>query len=257
MASRKEEKERLRAERLAAEASQTSSERRRLMIGYVVAGVLAAAVLAGLVVVIASSGGGGAEGVDACGEAHVQAASGTTHGLDFDCRSGTEPAAIKTGDLAAAAKLAGCELKTNLPDEGNTHVPDSTAVKYKTNPPTSGNHNQTPIADGAYSTPLNDDTGTSPNVRNFVHSMEHGRIEIHYSPDLPEEQQLELKGVFDQDPDGMLLFPDPNMPDAVAATAWTQLLSCPKYDPAVLDAVRDFRDTYRANGPETQVPISL
>jgi len=257
MASRKEEKERLRAQRLAAEQSQTASERRRLMIGYVVAGVLAAAVLAGLVVVIASSGGGGAEGVDACGEAHVQAAAGTTHGLDFDCRSGTEPAAIKTGDLATAAKLAGCELKTNLPDEGNTHVPDSTAVNYKTNPPTSGNHNQTPIADGAYTTPLNDNTSTSPNVRNFVHSMEHGRIEIHYSPDLPEDQQLALKGVFDQDPDGMLFFPDPNMSDAVAATAWTQLLACPKYDPAVLDALRDFRDTYRGNGPETQVPISL
>ena len=46
----------------------------------------------------------------------------------------------------------------------------------------------------------------------FVHSLEHGRIEIQYSPDLPEDDQLALKGVFDQQPDGMLLFPNDEMP---------------------------------------------
>ena len=257
MASRKEEKERLRAQRLAAEQHETGSARRRLLIGYAVAGLLAAAVLAGLVAVIASSGGGGAEGVDACGEAHVQADSGTTKGLDFDCREGTTPAAIQIGDLEQAAKMAGCELKLDLPDEGNSHVPDSEAVKYKTNPPTSGNHNPEQIADGAYTTPLNEDTTSSPSVRNFVHSMEHGRIEIQYSPDLPEDDQLAIKGVFDDNPDGMLIYPNPGMPYEVAVTAWTQLMGCPTYNPAVLDAIRDFRDTYRGNGPEQGFPISL
>ena len=42
--------------------------------------------------------------------------------------------------------------------------------------------------------------------------MEHGRIEIQYTPDLPEADQLALKGVFDEDPDGMLLFPNPECP---------------------------------------------
>jgi Protein of unknown function (DUF3105) len=86
--------------------------------------------------------------------------------------------------------------------------------------------------------------------------MEHGRIEIHYNPNLPEDQQLALKGVFDEDPDGMLLFPDPNMPYAVAATTWTNMIVFPNYDPLVLDAIRNFRDTFRGNGPEN-VPISL
>ncbi len=51
--------------------------------------------------------------------------------------------------------------------------------------------------------------------------MEHGRVEIRYSPDLPEDQQLALKGVFDEDPGGMLMFPDPDLPYAVAVSAWT------------------------------------
>jgi hypothetical protein len=60
--------------------------------------------------------------------------------------------------------------------------------------------------------------------------------------------------VFDDDPAGMLLFPNPDMPYAVAVTAWTQLVGCPKYDEGVLDVIRDFRDTYRGNGPEA-VPL--
>jgi hypothetical protein len=258
MSSRREEKERLRTERLAAEAREQSQARRRLVAGYFVAGILGAAVLAGLVVVIASGGSdGGGGGGDACGEAHVQAQSGTTEGLEFDCREGTPPPEIQFGDLRESAQQAGCELKLNLPDEGNSHVPDSTPVTYETNPPTSGDHNPNPIADGAYLTPLSDDTSESPNVRNFVHSLEHGRIEIHYNPDLPEEEQLALKGVFDEDPDGVLLFPDPNMPYAVAVTGWTQLAGCPEYDPIVLDVIRNFRDTYIGNGPEQAIPIHL
>ena len=51
-------------------------------------------------------------------------------------------------------------------------------------------------------------TARSPSAWWAVHSMEHGRIEIQYSPDLPEEEQLALKGVFDQRPDGVLLVPE-------------------------------------------------
>jgi len=254
LASRKEEKERLRAQRLAAEQASSGSDKRRLYVGYAVAAVLGLAVVGALVLVIAKGGG---SGTSACGNAHVQANSGSTHGLQFDCRTGTKPPPIAVGDLHAAAAKAGCQLQLNLPDEGNTHVPDSSPFTYKTVPPTSGNHNSLQIADGAYTTPLTDNTKVSPNVRNFVHSMEHGRVEIHYSPQLAEQDQLALKGVFDDNPDGMLLFPDPNMPFQVAVTAWTRLLTCKTYNPAVLDAIRDFRDTYRGQGPEQGFPISV
>ena len=88
-----------------------------------------------------------------------------------------------------------------------------------------------------------------------VHTLEHGRIKIQYSPDLSEDEQLELKGVFDEDPAGMLFFPNDEMPYEVAVTAWTQMIGCPTYEgAATLDAIRDFRDIYRGQGPE-DVPI--
>ncbi|MDX6607900.1 MAG: hypothetical protein QOD14_2440 [Solirubrobacterales bacterium] len=258
MASRKEEKERLRAQRLAAERAASSGGRRRLFAGYVVAGALALAVVAGLVAVIASGGSGGGAAANACSNAHIQN-TGSFKGLTPDCRTGTPEAVNPTqyADLSAAAQNAGCQLKLNLPDEGNTHVPDSTPVHYGTVPPTSGNHNPVPISDGAYTTPVTSDTSKHPNIRNEVHAMEHGRIEIHYKPGLPQNVQLALKGVFDADPPGMLLYPDPNMPYDVAVTAWTNEVVCPKYNPTVLDVIRDFRDQYRGNGPEQQIPINL
>jgi Protein of unknown function (DUF3105) len=256
VASRKEEKERLRQQRLAAERASASSGRTRLIAGYVVAGILTVAVLAGLVVVIASGGGGG--GVDACSNAHIKNSGGSIKGLEGDCRKGTPPPAIKVADLKLSAQDAGCELSLDLPDEGNTHVPNSTPVQYKTVPPTSGNHNPVPIDDGAYKTPISADPNhPGMNIRDMVHAMEHGRIEIHYRPSLPEDEQLALKGVFDDDPDGMLLFPDPAIPYDVAVTAWTNMAVCPHYDPGVLDVIRNFRDTYRGNGPEQGIPIHL
>jgi hypothetical protein len=256
MASRKEEKERLRAQRLAAERAARSGGRARLMAGYVLAGVLALAVIAGLVAVITSGGGGGG-GTNACDNAHIKNSGGTFRGLEPDCRTGTPPPPLHFADLAISAQKASCQLKLRLPDEGNTHVPNSTPVQYKTVPPTSGNHNPVPIDDGAYTTPITSDTSQETNIRNEVHAMEHGRIEIHYNPSLPEDQQLALKGVFDADPDGMLLYPDPDMPYDVAVTAWTNEVVCPKYNPAVLDVIQNFRDTYRGNGPEQGIPINL
>jgi Protein of unknown function (DUF3105) len=256
MASRKEEKERLRQQRLAAERAAASTGQRRLIAGYVVAGLLALAVVAGLVVVIA--GGGSDSGdIDACSNAHIKNSGGTSKGLEPDCREGTPPPAIQVADLQISAEQAKCELRLDLPDEGATHVPNSEPVQYETEPPTSGNHNPVPINDGAYITPITSDTSQETNIRNEVHALEHGRIEIHYKPSLPEDQQLALKGVFDQDPNGMLLFPDPDMPYDVAVTGWTNLVACPTYNEGVLDVVRNFRDAYRGNGPEQQIPIDL
>jgi hypothetical protein len=257
MASRKEEKERLRAQRLAAERAASSGGRRRLLAGYVVAGLLGLAVLAGLVAVIASGGGGGGGVTNFCSQSHIKNSAGTTRGLEPDCRTGTPPPAIQFADLKISAAKAGCQLKLDLPNEGNTHVPNSTPVHYGTVPPTSGNHNPVPMDDGAYRTQITSDTSKPTNIRNEVHAMEHGRIEIHYKPSLPEDQQLALKGVFDADSDGMLLYPDPDMPYDVAVTAWTNEAVCPKYNPVVLDVIRNFRDTYRGNGPEQGIPINL
>jgi Protein of unknown function (DUF3105) len=251
--SSKSERERRRAERLAAEQAAASSERRRLIVGYVVAGALTLAVVVGLVVVIASGGGDDSPqvgGEDIPDAAHIQINSGFLHDVTPDGREGTPPPELKQGDLELAAEAAGCELDLDLPDEGSDHITkESDIPEYDTNPPTSGNHNPEQLADGAYS--------EEPELWWAIHSLEHGRIEIQYSPDLPEEDQLALKGVFDQRPDGVLMFPNSEMPDEVAVTAWTQLMTCPTYEgAATLDAIRVFRDTYIGLGPEA-VPLDV
>ena len=230
MTNPKEERERLRQARQEREQQQTGSERRRLMIVYAIAAAITLAVIVGIVVAVTSSGGGGES------EAHINLESGSSNGLQPDTRDGTEPPAVEVANLKQAAKKAGCTVRLHLKDEGKQHLAvDAKTPDYKTNPPTSGDHVEPPYqqADGAYS--------EMPAEINMVHSLEHGRMEIQYSPDLPEDDQLALKGLYETLYGGTLLFPNERMPFDVAATTWTNLLGCPQYKGAVtLDAIRAF-----------------
>ncbi len=236
MASRKEEREALRQRRLEKEAEHSSASRKRLTIAYGVGA--AVALIAAVVVIVLASGGGDSGGASvAKGEAHINlnASYGSTNGVQPDDRAGTPPPPAQTTDLQAAAKKAGCKLRLHLKDEGHEHVAVGTPPEYKTNPPTSGAHVEPPYqqADGAYS--------EMPAEIDIVHSLEHGRLEIQYSPDLAEADQLALKGLYDTMYGAALLFPNEKMPYAVAATTWTNLLGCPTYEgAATLDAIRAF-----------------
>jgi uncharacterized protein DUF3105 len=228
VASRREEKERLREARLQRERQEARDQRRRLLLGYAVAGLLTAAVVAGIVIVVLAGGDDGAGGENA----HISLDSGATNGVAPDERKGTPPPPVAETDLKRAAAAAGCELREGIPNEAN--------------PPTSGPHIDPPLmqADGAYS--------EMPAPIAFVHSLEHGRIEIQYSPDLTAEEQLELKGLYESMYGGVLLFPNGDMPYAVAATAWQNLLGCPKYQGArTFDAIRAFARKYFDRGPES------
>ena len=253
MASRKEERERLRIQREQHLAETARQERKRLLLGYIVAGVISLAVLAGIVAVVVGGGGGDEGSNEGVSEEEIEAAHldlqvGIVDGKEPDTRDGTDPAQGGLVDLTKAAEAAGCDLREGLDEEGNTHIGDAKEPDYETEPATSGNHSPEPQADGAYAEPL------SP--LHYVHALEHGRIAIVYSPDLPEAAQLELKGVFDFDPEGMLLFPgDPDMPYEVAAVAWTNLIGCDSYEGVkTLDILRAFRDKWRGRGPEA-VPL--
>ena len=86
---------------------------------------------------------------------------------------------------------------------------------------------------------------------NFVHSLEHGRLADPVQPDLPEEQQLELRGLYDTMYSGALLFPNADMPYEVAATTWRNLLGCKTYKGATtLDAIRAFGSRALGHGAE-------
>jgi hypothetical protein len=261
MSGRKEERERLREERLAAQRAAQSSDKMRLYLGYAVAGLIVAAILAGLFVVI--TGGDDSReqtSADFPELAYIQPEIGVVPaGIKLDDRAGTEPPPVENAILDEAAEQANCELQLDLPEEGSTHIDDEDAadVDYKTNPPTSGDHygnsNETAsgaLADGAYL--------ETPPLGRWVHSMEHGRVIIHYSPDLPESDQLAIKGVFEESPAGVIMFPNPDLDGDVAVTSWTQLATCGKYEgAATLDLIRAFRDIYRGQGPEGNFPLSV
>ena len=252
MAKGDRNRDELRRERVEAEAAAAKGGRNRLLLAYGGAAVVVIAIA--VVVVILVSGGGDDESTAASGQrdgggAHINlnTSFGSTNGIAPDERAGIVPPAPQTTDLTEAAKLAGCKLRLKLRDEGHEHIPaGSEPPEYETNPPTSGAHVEPPFqqADGAYS--------ETPAEIDFVHSLEHGRLEIQYSRDLPEQAQLELKGLFDTMYGASLLFPNESMPYAVAATTWTNMLACPKYEGAkTLDAIRAFgKETWGKYGGE-------
>jgi hypothetical protein len=225
MSSRKEQKARLREERLAREREAQAAERRRKTVGYAVGGALVGAAVIAIVVVILAGGGD----------------SGTAGGSKGGSwPSGSVPGQ-KTDDLAAAARAAGCETKDHR-EEGRSHV-DEGKLEYGTNPPTSGDHRSIPAEDGAYT--------ESPETEASVHSLEHGRVIIQFKPDAPPEVRGNLKALFDEDSAHMVLMPNASgMPFQVAATAWTHSLTCPSYNDRVPDAIRSFILQYRDRGPE-------
>src|ERR1044072_5195751 len=228
---REEERERLRQAREQRETKQSRSDRRRLMLGYGAAGLVGLIVLIGVIVAIASS-----LGSNDSGKAHINLASGSTNGIAPDLREGNEPPAVKVTNLKEAAKRAGCDLRRDLNDEGKTHLPvTAKEPPYGTNPPVSGDHVEPPFqqADGAYSEVV------KPLF--YLHSLEHGRMAIMYSPDLGESDQLDLRGLYDSLYAATLLFPEDRMPYEVAAVTWTNMLGCEEYEAAVtLAAIREF-----------------
>lgn len=219
--------------------------RNRLIIGYAVVSTLILAV-AVVIFILASggdsgksgSGGGTRPGEADGGGAHINLNTeiGSTNGVPPDERTGIIPSPPQITNLKKAAEKGGCYLELHLKDEGHQHIPPgSPEPDYKTNPPTSGPHVDPPYqqADGAYY--------EMPEPIDFVHSLEHGRMEIQYYPDLIEKVQREIKGLYDTMYGATLLFPNNEMNYAVAATTWTNLLGCPGWEGhATLDAIRAF-----------------
>jgi hypothetical protein len=235
VSSRQEEKERRRREREereAAEAGKAASRRRLQLVAGAVLGIVAVgAVIAAVVGLGGSDSKGNTGGASAYGKATIPAR--------------------QTTDFNAAVKASGCEFKT-FTSEGRTHLPSDTAVNnnYKTNPPTSGDHRPVWSLDGVYA-PTN-----APDKENYVHSLEHGRIELQYAPTAPAVVRDQLNALFNEPNKGSagyheLLFQNnTNMPYEVAATAWTHLIGCKTVTPKTWDALRAFRDRFTDKGPE-------
>jgi len=208
-------------------------------------GVLTAFAIAAMTLFAFAGCGGGDDGSDS---AHVNEESGSINGLPLDEREGTPPPPVKEAKLIKAAREAGCSLQLQLPDEGSKEVPPgSPGPKYERDPPTSGTHVEPPYqqADGAYMLP--------PEPLQAVAALDHGRMEIQYAPDLNEEIQLKLKGLYDTMYGGTLFYPNETMHYAIAATTWRGILACAGWNKdATLDAIRAFgKATWGKRGTES------
>lgn len=236
MSSREEEKRLRREERQKTEAAAAASQSRAKRLQFLIGALLTIAVVVGAVLLASGSGGDGGSGPD-------------TPATD-DTAAESIPAPAER-DLDKAAAAADCVL-INPPLEGSTHVEEQ--VKYKSNPPTSGNHSATPALDGIY------ETGQEPEPENWVHSLEHGRINVMYKQGSPAKLVGQLETLVSEPLNGKdgyktLLFQNnTGMPYAAAASAWGHLIGCKKASPAMFDALRDFRVKYMDKGPEPGIP---
>jgi hypothetical protein len=237
MSSRREQKEALRRERERREAEARAAQQRKRLVG-IGAGALIAAIALVLVVVVAAGGGdGGGEGVQGEGDTFP---------------SGGSVSEQQVFDLQEAASAAGCELESN-PATSRDHTQSlDEKVRYRQNPPTSGKHFAVPAEDGLYN-------GTPPSDEELVHSLEHGRVVIWVKPSLPRAARETIRAIFDNDNFQLLVVSRPDMPYAVAATAWNadpeplgtgRQMGCPDWNDKVPDALRTFMDEHRSNGPE-------
>ena len=239
MSSRKEQKEQLRREREEREAAAKAAERRRRMIGYGAGLVLVIAALVIGVVLLSGGDDGGSGGGNRSADGDV-------------LPDGGEVPAQQVEDLDEAVEAAGCEV-TSKRATSRDHTEDpNEQIPYDTNPPTSGRHFAAPADDGSYE--------TAPDIKELVHTLEHGRVIVWFKKTLPEEARANLQAFFEEDDYHMVLVPnETDMPFDVATSVWTidpqpngtgRMMGCREYSPAVFDALRTFRDEYRDNGPE-------
>jgi hypothetical protein len=222
MASRQEEKEQRKRERLEREAQAAATAKRKRFL-QLIGGVVVALAIAGGLAFAVSQGGGG-----------------------------STSAKVDTARLNAAADAAGCTYRA-FPSEGRNHVTRTlTPADYKTNPPTSGQHNPVPAADGLYV------PGNEPPLEHWVHTLEHGRVEFQYRPGTSASVIAQLTQLFNENVKGsgngyhsMLFQNNTKMPFAVAAVAWQHYMACKTFTPQSIDALRTFRDELIDKGPET------
>ena len=114
-------------------------------------------------------------------------------------------------------------------DLGTKHVPESTKVNYNSDPPSSGDHFQSPALKGFYEEELPDG--------NLIHNLEHGYIWVAYRPDLPADQVQKLKGLFSSpfsnpefEPSKAIVTRRSNNPVPISIVAWRWTMNLDNYD---------------------------
>jgi len=145
--------------------------------------------------------------------------------------------------LRKAAAAGGCEPIKKLASEGRDHTPP---YHYKTNPPTSGNHNPSTAPTGILS--------PAPPDENLVHNMEHGHVIFWYKPDLDPKIITGLQEIVRKDARRIILVPRAEMEAPLVFTAWARSQSCPSPKTETIATAQQFADSFKGKGPEGDRP---
>ena len=120
-------------------------------------------------------------------------------------------------------------LGTQYADLGTKHVPEGTKVNYNSNPPSSGDHFQSPAPLGFYQEEIPDGAA--------IHNLEHGYIWVAYRPDLPADQIQKLKALFfkpfsnpDFKPSKVIVTKRPTNPAPISIVSWRWTMNLDSYD---------------------------
>jgi hypothetical protein len=149
---------------------------------------------------------------------------------------------VVSRNAAQQAAVRDLHVQT-LPNLGQGHLdPGGKYTKYNSTPPTSGPHDPAPAPCGVTTEPIANEVQ--------VHDLEHGVIMVQYRPGLEAAQVSRLEALGRSYSSHVIVAPYPGLPTAVAATAWTRLMTLDNADTGKL---RRFIDLYRQKGPEQGV----
>ena len=137
---------------------------------------------------------------------------------------------------------------SDIPDEsvtysilGQEHIPvGAPHADYNSNPPTSGDHYDTPAPARVYTQELPDET--------LIHNLEHGHIWLSYQDEEDTDTLETLTEIQAQFPSWVVVSPRIANDSPVVAAAWGRLLPLETAD---TDAITAFILRYRNQAPES------
>lgn len=168
-------------------------------------------------------------------------------GDDDEPTTSSADAATTTADTTQGEPIDGTETALCGPIEevdvelGGTHFErEFTAADFDTNPPTGGDHSQTPLRAGTfYEEP--------PPLGEAVHLLEHGAV-IGWTNDLDDADSAAIEEAFNEVfKDGyyqLAVIENPDLEVPFALSAWGALQTCEEVD---VEAIRPFVEEWYAS----------
>jgi hypothetical protein len=199
----------------------------------------------------AAKGGGGGRsplligGIALAVVAVVAIAIGFISMVGFGGGGGSASAA----DFDKAVKTASCTVKEFPVDKGGEHIAatDPDPKSWDSDPPTHGPHDPVWAVWGQYDTEVAQ--------RNLVHNLEHAGLVIQYGPKVPADQLSALKAAVLKDTQWTVIAPYSKLNDNIAYELWGKLTECKRFDQAVLDRYRTYRNKPGGSAESDQFPI--